>query len=90
MVVLLIIFAFIVFLYFISTSSSGTDANQAALQSCLTTAQDTYSQNWEKECIAEGGDGGLGLNCKINVIQANLLDNRFESAKNDCYHAYPQ
>ena len=88
-IIFFIFLGLVAFFIFLSASSSGNNDKQAALQSCLTTAQNTYNRNWEKECAAEG-DPGIDSNCKINITQATLLDNRLQSAKNDCYNAYPQ
>jgi len=88
MIFFLCVGLFVYFIFFVN-QSGGVD-KQAALQFCLSTAQDTYSQDWNTECIAEGGAENEGLNCKINIAQATLLDNRLQDAKDNCYHTYPQ
>ncbi len=66
-------------------SSSSTD-KQTELADCLSTAQSNYVSDWNNECLNEY----KSVNCKLTVAMANLLDNRLQNAKDDCYHLYPQ
>jgi|GEM_PF-3419184 len=88
----LVIIATCLMVYNLSTLPNTPDRivapQKSDLDMCLDLAGQTYSTAWDKECRVEGGTGGLS--CKINVAQATLLDNRYTSDKNDCYHQYPQ
>lgn len=80
-----------------ATSPNGvnlsTDDNYAppapqpsALQVCLNLAQQNYSDTWDASCKAQGD----AANCKLNSVQALVLDNRLQGDKNDCYRNFPQ
>lgn len=92
-VVCLVIFIFIMLVALVAatnpsafnTSSYNNYATPApqpsALQTCLTLAEQNYSDAWDSSCKDEGETP----NCKLNSTQALVLDNRLQGDKNDCY-----
>ncbi len=65
---------------------SPADLQKGKLDACLSLVQNDYSDAWDAACK----DQGKPINCKLSSVAAGVLDNRKESAKNDCYRSFPQ
>jgi hypothetical protein len=63
--------------------SSTTDVS-LDLSNCLDEAQTTYMNEWNDACL----DLGEPEECRLSTTQADLLDQRLEDYKNDCYELY--
>jgi len=54
------------------------------LSNCLDEALTTYMNEWNDACL----DLGESEECRLSTAQADLLDQRLEDYKNDCYELY--
>lgn len=67
-------------------AAQNATSNRLLLNLCLTSADETYSAQWEKECESRK----LGKDCSLPTQIANDVGDYRKELKDDCYKNYPQ